>query len=283
MSRIKRDLSILGATFFQRVFISKTVVLIVLLWLITELFLSPIKRMAYGINELISPGVLSYLMSNYTYLLLFMLGVIYFYSDVPFTYRSQLYYIFRQGKRKWMIIQLLYIFLTAPLLMGLSLATVIIQILPVINTSTGWGRVLGTLALTNASKEFGVAVTIDYEMMTRHSPSAAIIYTMGIGTLVIFFIGVLMLLVSVLIDRFWAMVLASLLAFIPSAQMIGVSKIDYFSPVSWMRLTKLGYGYRYNTPQLNYILTSLIILNVSLILVVVILIGKKDIKWIEEV
>lgn len=282
MNRAGKISSVLWIDFSQHFFRGKTAVLLILLWFITELFLAPIKRTAYGINELISPAVITYLMSNYTYLLLFMLGVIYFYSEVPFTYRSQLYFVLRQGKKRWIGIQLLYIGLTSPLLAGLAAITAIVQILPVLNTSAGWGRVLGTLALTNAGQQFGVAVNIDYELMVRHSPSEAFFYTMGIGSLVILFIGLLMMAVSMWADRFWAAVSASLFAVLPGAHMMGIPKIDYFSPVSWVRLTNLGYGYRYSTPQLGYILSALAILNSALLLIIIFPLGKQDIKWMEE-
>lgn len=89
------------AIYSQRILSRKNVLLVVLVFFLISIYLAPVKRFSVIANESVTPWILPFLLTDTNFLILFMVAVIYYFSNVPFTNGWTGYYLLRSGKERW--------------------------------------------------------------------------------------------------------------------------------------------------------------------------------------
>lgn len=228
--------------FFKNFIDARLIVFIILQFFIMHLYLYPIKRFALSSNYPISTWVLPFLMKEIYFKFFFIAGVIYFYSKIPFMQSTQIYRLIRVGRIKWGIGKLFNIILSGFLLMLVEFFLSVLLLLPRVMLEPDWGKVLYTLALTNACAKFHIRLDFSYKIMASYTPFEGLGILILVGGFVLSFIGVLMFAVSLYFSRLCAVIAAMFLAiFAIMAANISyiVSWIELISPISWLDITIL--------------------------------------------
>ncbi|WP_142413835.1 hypothetical protein [Hathewaya massiliensis] len=275
----------IGQVFMQDFFRTKLVVLMILQFFVLHIVLSPIRKFTQTANYPISPWVIPIVFINLYFHFLFMACVIYHYSNVPFMQRSQMYQIIRSGKRKWALGKIVGIILGG---FGLAIMESLLSLLPLIGRlrfETNWGKVIYSLAMTNAAEEYKIPFYFPYELLNSYSPLKAMLIFILVSGLVISFIGVTMFAVSILFSRLAAIVTAMILIILPFVEMNLKRMYDwliYVSPVSWMNMTKIGVRSEGKLPTLSYIIPVLLTMIIILSLVIIWRIKTIDFQWNKE-
>lgn len=287
-SNIRKQTRIFFYKSSRRIFNTKNLTLVILLFIAINIYISPIKDFSVLSGYKVTPWILPFLISDANFLALFIAGVIYYFSDVPFMQRSSSYYLLRQGRKSWIMEQLVYIIASAFIISMVSILLSIFSALPYVTYETGWGKVIYTLARTDAGHMVGTFWDISLHFIRNHSPIYGMMLSILLMTMGIIFLGTLMFFVSIYINR-TASVLAATALVIYSAVVANIGNtfeksFAMFSPVSWLRLTRIDtieYGFSVS-PSINYILICLFIL----IMLMIILIGKRctkiDFLWDNE-
>lgn len=241
---VRTQIKILFYKNSRRIFNSKNLVLTILLFIVINIYLTPVKDFSiitgYGVN----PWIYPFLISDANFLAIFVAGVIYYFSNVPFMQRINSYYLLREGRKRWIIEQFVYIVSSAFTIVIVSVLLSILVMIPYIIIEKGWGKVLFTLARTDA------------------------------GSMV------KMLFISLYINKSASVLVATGLVIYSSVVAnIGNTfekKFAVLSPISWLRVTRIDcveYGFSVS-PSLYYILIGFSIL----IIIMVLLINKKCMK-----
>lgn len=260
----------------------KNGILLFFLWIIEDLILNDIQLFANIIDKKTTPAIYVFLQSDQMFLLLFMLEIIWFYAEVPFTYKNQIYYIIRKGKIKWYLQHIAYLVFSSFSIIMISFAVCLIQLAGSLSFTLKWDQVLGTLALTDASIQYEIVMQVPYKIISHYSPLEALSYTLAIGWGCVLFIAVFMYIMSFLFGRKIAVILASGYILLFAVQQYYSSFLNYVSPVSWMRITEVGEKYSDLAPEIHYIATAIIIGLFILFLIGYIWIKRHDIIWMEE-
>lgn len=275
----------IGQVFMQDFFRTKLAVLMILQFFVLHIVLSPIRRFTEIANYSISPWVIPFVFLSPYFQFLFMACVIYYYSNVPFMQRSQMYQIIRSGKRKWALGKIVGIILGG---FGLAIMEGLLSLLPLIGRlqfESNWGKVIYSLAMTNAAEEYKIPLYFPYEFLSSYSPLKAMLIFILVSGLVISFIGITMFAVSTLFSRLAAIVTAMILIILPVVE-INLGRmyewLIYVSPVSWMNMIKIGVRSGGKLPMLNYIIPVLLIMIIILNLVIIWRIKTIDFQWNKE-
>lgn len=258
-----RQLRYLIQVFQQKILQSRMYTLLLLQTYVLYIYIKPVVRFAKEADYPSAPWILPFLFSNIYFLFLFMLGVIYCFSDVPFMQHSNMYQIIRTGRKQWALGQIGSVILQAGFLMLFNLTASILMFAGHCEFQPEWGKLLHTAALTNAADYYNFLFELPYSAMQKYSPVELMTLTFLIGTLVISFIGLLMFVLSLFLNRIWAVAVAGVMVimvyFVHNAYPFAAQQISMFVPVSWMRTVYIGiklYNY-YTIPSLGYILTVL--------------------------
>lgn len=210
-----------------------------------DIFLEPIKRFSLISGCKVAPWVFPFLISDGSFLLVYMAGIICFFSGKPFMDREDRYYLIREGRRLWFTEQLSDIFASSFII---TIVTVIISwllLFPMLEFRYDWGKVIFTLAKTDAGQITGLFWNISYWFLNSHEPLEAMFISVIIISLGSCFLGMLMVLIRLYLPPAYSVGVAVVLV-VYSFIVLNVNGMHekllfQISPVSWMRITRLGY------------------------------------------
>ena len=244
----------------------------------------PIADFSSAVHVSVTPWVFPYLSLSQKVLLLIMLGIVLLFCDAPFIDAHQPYVIIRSGKRDWLLGQILYIMVASALYFLFIALISTLLMLPNLTFSSEWGKIFGTLALTDAGSQFKINLPISYKLQLTYTPIAAMAWSFFLNWLIGTFLGLLMFVLNM---RFTREIGAIVATFLVILQYFCFSAngflLWHFSPVSWASLENLDITHTSALPSITYAVSVLIGLNLILILLAVIFIRKKDIDVLPPV
>ncbi len=99
--RITYKASRLWAMLGQRFLCKRNLTLAVFLLFLMDIFLEPIKQFAEISGCKVTQWIFPFLISDANFLMVYMAGVICFFSSAPFMERKERYYLIRGGRQQW--------------------------------------------------------------------------------------------------------------------------------------------------------------------------------------
>lgn len=275
-------------TFVQRFWGVKTGVLAVLLFFLEDIFLHGIKDFCQAVQYPVTPWIFTFLMSDIYFQILVMAFVIYYYSNVPFMQQWGMYQVIRSGRIRWVAAQIGSIVLSAIGITVIAFLEEIVVLIRHMEVIPDWGKVLYTIALTNAGGEYGMYIGSDAITINKYTALEATGLTVLLSVLVISFIGLLMFAISLFLPRIAAVGVAGVLLALPifgkNIAIPNQKLLNCLSPVSWMRVAEIGgerMGYRV-MPELSYIMPVLFISLAVLCVVIIWRVKNVEFQWNKE-
>jgi hypothetical protein len=287
MSKVISEIKSIFIISFQRFFNTKTVVLMAVLTFIFRLFLNGIIEFSIQMNYNIAPWMFSFLVSDSFLNVILMCGAIYFFSSVPFMQYYEMYGLIRMGRKRWGIHRIIMLYIHS---LGFMLSVFfisIIALLPHIRMETIWGKLIHTFSLGDWEGKASSLLYIPYESLAKYNPIELTIITILIGSLVVFFLSLVMFAASLFLSRLFAVCVSMFLVIMPilvdNAQFLMKKKLSYISPIFWMRVTQIGeFELGASFPDFPYIITSLLLSCTVLILLILWKIERIDFNWYRE-
>ena len=135
-----------------------------------DIYMAPVRGFAFNVGEKAAPYFLPFLLSDIYYLSVFMLSVLYFFSDVPFLGRRQMYIIIRMGRTRWNFYNCIYILASGFLIWIAAFISNILLMGRQVRFTGGWGKIIGTLAMTDAGVQTGQLINIPYGTIVYYHP-----------------------------------------------------------------------------------------------------------------
>lgn len=263
----------------NRIISVRLVTLSFMLCFVFDLYLKSFRENVQLMEIKANVMVLPFLQSQSYFMKIVFLGIVYFYSNVPFMEREQLWVFTRLGKKRWGRRNLSYIAGSAFVLTILLALISIIGVLPVGKFALSWDAAYKTLALTSGEN---MAFSINYHVMYNFSPLKLFVLTLLLDWMVITIFGILMYAVSLWGYRTLASIIAALIVFMPSIDKWVPVSLVYFSPVSWLNCENWRMGFDNSKPDLAYIFVAGIFLIFILGAICQIQVQKMEWKVIDE-
>ena len=150
-----------------------------------------------------------------------------------------MYQMIRQGKYKWLLSQLGSIILSSFSFTAVLFFTGWIRMLPHMDWTLSWGRMMKTLAVTNAASQLNVTFVLKPSFMQSMEAWQAGLLAFMLDSFVFILIGFLLLAIGLLFNRMAALIFTGILAIVPfvtnSWNLSRHLMINLFSPVSWLQ------------------------------------------------
>lgn len=233
------------------------------IWLLCDIYLRPIGDFVNNVGIKASPHGFVFLFDRMDFVLLFFLGVVFAFGDVPYINNTTRYVALRMGITAWIRSQLFYLWICS---FGFMLAGVGISFIPLIGkveAQNGWGKIYGTLAQTSVGYNFSILLKPDYQIMVNYDPWKASACILIIGMLLICLTGKILFLFSMWYKRIAGVTLVlGAILFSAAAEALSGFTANFFSPFSWIRLGRLSQFRGNGLPVLPDVITILIIFHV---------------------
>ena len=170
-----------------------------------------------------------------------VLGAVLIFCDAPFIKNNTSYVMIRMGRNKWFASQILYIMVMSAVYIGLLYLISILLLLPYVGPETGWGKIIGTLAQTDAAAQIG-GVMLDYQMLLDYSPWEALSVTCGMSWMIISFTGLLIMFFNMFGNHYLGAAAGAMVSFTPYFARIFSDMYAgyYIAPPTWMSVTIFG-------------------------------------------
>lgn len=223
----------------------------------------PLNRYMEDVDYPVSWCVFPFFMANPAFLILFWFGIIYINSDVPFMQHINMYQVIRTGRRRWSVGQIGGIFLRSFVSVLFTAVCTVIPLLPGVEFTNEWGKLLRSAALTNAAELYEFKYGIYYEIFSEYTPLQLMGLCILLCTLIAGFMGTLMFLISLYSNRVFAvagaMAMAVLLFFVMNTHPKIRYRAAFFVPSAWAEVARIAspeLGY-YWLPSLRYMFVFL--------------------------
>ncbi len=248
------------------------------------LFAMPVRNFCIATGIDVAPWMFPLLTEEDVYQLFIIIGAMILFCDAPFLHADSSWQILRAGRKNWFWGNILYIWLLSLLYaVGLSLIPIFLM-LPHVKGMPGWGKILGSLAQTNAAAQIGVN-GLNYDIMAQYDPLQAMVLTIlpvWLNTLLIGMVNY--------VFNFWtirgagagvsaAIGLSPLLI-----KRLAKNRIGYYiSPPLWMNLSYYKKGNYGIGPSFVYAYGVLLILILACTLISYIGVCRKDLNMMEDI
>lgn len=267
---------------------SKIAVFTILMIVVSRTYVGAIRQFSVAVDYPSSWCVFPFAMCSFSYLIMFWFGVIYVNSDVPFMQHVNMYHAIRVGRKCWALGQIGGIFIRSVVLTVVAVICTILPLLPDIEWSNEWGKLLRTAATTRALTQFDSSVFIYYEIFSEFSPLQLIGLEILLCACICTFIGVLMFLLSLFLNKIAAVAggLALAIALFPVLNIHPMirHKLAFFIPTIWAELARIAtpdYGY-YWLPSIPYMFGFLIAGILCMTVIILIKVKKIEFNWENE-
>jgi hypothetical protein len=236
-------------------------------------------RFSEHVEMKITPWVYPFIITSGYMQVTMLLCCIFLFSDAPFLDESAPYVIARSGRTAWMQGQLLYIAIACLLFTIYSYIASILPLLGHIKWKGEWGKVIGTLAQTNAAGSYNIQFRFHPAILFGYTPIEATLLTLLLNYLLYAMMGILMFVLNFFtVKMIGTIICCGITMFNYFISNFLSSKWFRFSPISFSNLTLID-G---DDITLKYSIIMLIGLSVLLVIISMIMIRKKDLSAIHE-
>ncbi len=225
--------------YVNRFYGKRNLVLFVILWIAFDSFYAEIDYACKVLDYPCSFWYFLNVMTNHFMCGAIGLSAVYLFSNAPYLNRNGMYQMIRQGKYKWLLSQLGSIILSGFSFTAVLFFTGWIRMLPHMDWTWSWGRMMKTLAVTNAASQLNVTFVLKPSFMQSMEAWQAGLLAFMLDSFVFILIGFLLLATGLLCNRMTALIFTGILAIVPfvtnSWNLSRHLMINLFSPVSWLQ------------------------------------------------
>lgn len=240
-----------------------------------------IRMFALSQNLGVTPWLLPFLSCDAQKQLFIVLGATLIFGNAPFVDVNEQWKIVRAGRKNWFFGNIWYI-IAASFVYTFCIAVIpIVMLIPEVGFSFGWGKVLGTLAQTNAGEVYGCQ-QLNYTIIIDYEPIRAMIAAFVNVWVVTILIALINYTFNLWTKRGTGAIVSSIAALSP---MIITKLIHgyigyYIAFPYWMNIG--AYTTNYQFPSIWYRCGFYLILGIVLLLLSYLGVMKKDIMVVND-
>jgi hypothetical protein len=234
-------------------------------------------------GEDIAPWIFPFLYNIRFVKILFFLPLVFIFCDAPFISQSQPYVLLRSGRLAYTFGQMLYIVAVSGLYFLFIMLLSNVFVINSLDFTLEWGRVISTLADTDAASIMGIMTFINPKITFYYTPLQAMWYTFFLSTLSGIFLGFLIYAINSISNTKIPGVLCAVFLVVLDSVAHGDTFLLHFSPVSWSTLSMIDVGGLTAYPSINYIFGAFFITLGTLIIVCAVASRKQTIEVAQPV
>lgn len=226
--------------FRLKFFTRRTGVLLFLLLLIVNEYLSPVRRFSAAVQYKCSPWIFGFLTDDMYFSIVCFLGLIYYFANVPYLGKNSIYQIQRMGRVRWSLIQAGSGMLGAAAVTVVLFLLSVILVMPRLKLEMGWGKILYTLSMTDAGEKYGDFMGFSYDLIKNKEAWSVTLMAVLVCFLLFSLMGNLMFCLSLWFSRIAAIIvaLAGTASVIMEENLYRFPGVVRYLPFVWIRPEK---------------------------------------------
>lgn len=245
----------------------KTFVILIMLFFYIRAYTAPIADFAKAVKVGIAPYLFPLFMNDWIFPIVVSLGFLVLVCDAPFIKKGYLFLVARSGKICWVFGQSLFLLLYAMVYAFIVCCFTIVNIIPHLELSMGWGKAIMTLVRTDASSQFHVN-PLSAAVAENYSPIEALLKTFLLSVLLFWLIGMIIFVLNYMFKNHVGVMAATIIIFFDLAIYNFFDPVYYkYSPVSLMKLSVVT-GVNSWNPTFIYAVCAMVISSIIFIILI---------------
>jgi hypothetical protein len=188
-----------------------------------------------------NPLVFPFLSSSPVTQLILLAGALFLFADAPFISKDQPYLIIRSKRISWALGHVLFVVAASAIYFLILMFSSVLIMLPHSTFATdGWGRIINTLAQTDAGAQAGLSFSVQEKITAYYSPFGAFSLCFLLNTCAASFLGLLVFTVSIKFNRMVGLIAGAMVIYL---DLLTINALPYsfywYSPVTLSRLDVL--------------------------------------------
>jgi hypothetical protein len=279
MNNISKHISISGNNIRRWGTNPRIYILAILLSIFLWNYIGPVLTFSKTMGYRVAPWIFPFI-SDFTYThMMMMFGIVFLFCDAPFMNEGQPYLLIRCGRTQWAIGQILYIIIGTAIYFLFIVFVNTLMISPNMFLSNEWGKILGTLAQSNAGQAFNIQFPISYTIQSLYTPIQAFGLSFMLQWCAGTILGLIMFIINIYGKRSMGAIVASVIVLFDIAIEYEFKSYAYhFSPVSMSRLTILDPSGLSQRPTILYAYVFFAVAIVLLSIIAVFSVHKREIQ-----
>lgn len=241
LSVAKKIFSIALYSVRQRIMNPRVICLFILMLAFIWNDLSVVGKLTDMVGIRINPLVFPFFSSDPVKQLILFASIVFLYSDAPFIDKNQPYVILRSKRIVWALGQVIHIIMFSAVYFSILMVASVLIVLPNATfTTNGWGKVINTLAQTNAGSQIDLQFGVSEKIISLYSPfeSFALCFLLNLG--MSSFLGLLIFAINLKFGKMIGSVIGGVILFFDLLVLNALPSLCfYFSPLSLSRLSTL--------------------------------------------
>ena len=213
----------------------------IMLFLMAAIFIwgnvQPIGDFAEQVGIKVRPWVFCHLTNDYICQLIFSAICVALFCDAPWNNDLRDYIVVRSGKRAESAGHIVYIAVLSLIYVLFLFVVSILVVLPKTEFADGWGKVLGTLARTNAGQQVGLSFSMSDYLIGAYSPVRATCLSLLLEWACFTWLGLCIYLCNKHIGRMSGIFVSVAFILLDLTAYNDVKSLYRFSPISLAQLT----------------------------------------------
>lgn len=225
----------------QRIINPRVICLFILHTVFVWSNLSVIGTFTDMVGVRVNPLLYPFLSSDPVKQLIMFAGIVFLYSDAPFIDKSQPYVIMRSKRTVWGLGQILHVIMFSAFYFFILMCVSVFVVLPNATFATdGWGKVVNTLAQTNAASQINLQFGVSDKVISLYSPFKAFVLCFLLNWGMASFLGLLIFALNLNFGKMIGMAISSTVLLL---DLLVINSLPHsylkFSPLSLSRLSVL--------------------------------------------
>ncbi len=282
---VKERMGCIWRDVIQNFFGRRLLVFCVFQFTILHYYGASVKQYAIAAGYPAAPWILPFMGQNVYFQFVYGISTVYFYSNVPFMQRCEMYGLMRQGRVRWASAKLLRIWISAAMLAMATFLLSILPLMPHLEWTAQWGKLYHSLALTDAGALHQVRLSFSYDLIQGNNALTTALTLFAVLCIATGLTGTALFTISLWAGRAAALLAGTLFAVLSVVfgnLYLWQAWISFLSPFSWMDLLLLRGKVCSPAPTLATVCIAAAALMAVFYILSLKAVQTKDLNWIEE-
>lgn len=213
------------------------------------------KMIGVKVTQWVFPALFTdYIISMGVPKVIILIGVIFLFCDAPFVDELYPSVVLRSGYKAWCMGQILYISVASFIYALFILLLTVIRFIPYIQFSNEWGKVISTLAFTDAKDSYALEILFSNEVIKGYTPIKAELLTFILFWIVSVMIGLILFVFNTFkkFKSIGAVISLVLILVDPLIQFFDKRELIKLSPVNLISIENLKIKSMSSAPTITY-------------------------------
>lgn len=248
-----------------------------LLIIMVQIYVDDMQKVADLLGTKISVWIFPFLYAQFHTKVIFTLPVVLMFCNAPFTDKNQIFVHTRTGRARWLLGQIVYIFIASAFYYLFVLLISIILTVFIAEPSFDWGKTINMIAFSGVAQQAGsFYLDVPPLILEFFTPLQAVFFTLLTSWLSAILLGLIVFFFNLITEtRFIGIIISSaLVVWTVLVSNDGFKEFMRFSPVSWNTLNNIDAGKMTPYPSFGYCMCVYAVL-ISALIIGIFVFGKR--------